>query len=444
MQVLCDFALICLVVLGVAVGQAELTHLLMPNTATNVLPLAAAVFAVNSALGFYKPWQPPSLTNALARGLMAALAAVILAYLLLRLLPPGSAPDSLPAAAMAIGISGVIVHRVYAAYHARSRTQRRILILGSGPAAQLVGQTLRAADPFAVIVGYCRTPNEQSAVAESDLLEVGSSLASTAARLDVDEIVVALSERRGGTMPMVDLLDCRVQGIGVCDISTYFEKQLGQIRVNYLNPGWLIFGDGFNQRTLRRAVKRAFDMVVAAVLIVVTLPLMLITACLIRLESRGPVLYRQERVGCNGVPFGVIKFRSMRQDAEQGQRPQWATKHDSRVTRVGRVIRVLRIDELPQLFNVLAGHMSMVGPRPERPFFVDQLLERVPYYAVRHSVKPGITGWAQVRYHYGGSIEDAQEKLQYDLYYVKNNSLFLDLMIILETVVVVLTGRGAR
>jgi len=195
---------------------------------------------------------------------------------------------------------------------------------------------------------------------------------------------------------------------------------------------------------LRAAIKRVCDIVFAALILAVTWPIMLITALAIRFESRGPMLYRQERVGLNGVPFNVIKFRSMRTDAEKDGKPRWATKNDDRVTRVGRFIRKVRIDELPQLFNVLWGEMSMVGPRPERQFFVDELISKIPYYAVRHSVKPGVTGWAQVRYEYGSTIEDSVEKLQYDLYYVKNHSLFLDLLIMLETVAVVLTGKGAR
>jgi sugar transferase (PEP-CTERM system associated) len=219
---------------------------------------------------------------------------------------------------------------------------------------------------------------------------------------------------------------------------------LGQIRIDFVNAGWLIFGDGFNQGFYRTSVKRIFDILCSSVLIILAAPVMLITAIVIKLESKGPVFYRQERVGFNSKPFLVTKFRSMRTDAEQDGKPRWATANDSRVTRVGNIIRLIRVDELPQLFNVLTGDMSLVGPRPERPFFVEQLTNEIPYYAVRHSIKPGVTGWAQVRYQYGSTIEDSQEKLQYDLYYVKNHSLFLDFVILIETVGVVLTGKGAR
>ena len=215
-------------------------------------------------------------------------------------------------------------------------------------------------------------------------------------------------------MPLRELLDCKVFGIRVVDIATHFEKNLHQISLKHVNPGWLVFGDGFNQGALRSAVKRASDIAVSTLLLVLSAPLMVIAAVAIKLESRGPVFYRQERVGQNGAPFQVIKFRSMGVDAEKDGKPRWATKNDSRVTRVGKFIRRTRIDELPQLFNVLSGEMSMVGPRPERQYFVDELVEKIPFFAVRHSVKPGVTGWAQVRYDYGSTVEDAAAKLQYD------------------------------
>ena len=260
----------------------------------------------------------------------------------------------------------------------------------------------------------------------------------------MDEIVVALSERRGGSMPLRELLDCKLRGVRVIDIATHFEQTLGQIRLDAVSAGWLIFGDGFKQGWWRTFVKRIFDIVCASILILLALPVMLVTAFLIVIESSGPVLYFQERVGLNGRLFNVVKFRSMRTDAEKDGQPRWASTTDDRVTRVGRVIRKIRVDELPQLFSVLSGAMSLVGPRPERPYFVDKLTQVIPYFAVRQSVKPGVTGWAQVRYHYGATVEDATEKLQYDLYYVKNHSLFLDVMVLFETVGVVLMGKGAH
>jgi exopolysaccharide biosynthesis polyprenyl glycosylphosphotransferase len=216
------------------------------------------------------------------------------------------------------------------------------------------------------------------------------------------------------------------------------------VRLDSLKASWLIYGDGFRQGLGRRFIKRSFDVFAASGLLVVTWPLMLVTAVLVMLEDGGPVFYRQERVGQGGRLFKVTKFRSMKVDAEGDGTPRWAASNDSRVTRVGRVIRKLRVDELPQLFNVLIGEMSLVGPRPERPFFVDQLVREIPFYAVRHCVKPGVTGWAQVRYQYGSSIDDAVQKLQYDLYYVKNHTLVLDVLVLFETIRVVLTGEGAQ
>jgi sugar transferase (PEP-CTERM system associated) len=309
----------------------------------------------------------------------------------------------------------------------------------------VVGNTLRAADPNAHIVGYVSGPNEREpAVPLGEILVQQGTLPDMARKLGVDEIVVALTERRSGSMPLRQLLDCKASGIKVYDLNTHFEKTLGQIRVDYLSASWLIFGDGFNQGAWRTAVKRVFDIFCASLLIAVSLPIMVVAAACIKFESRGPMLYRQERVGQNGRTFSIAKFRSMRTDAEKDGKPVWAAANDNRVTRVGAIIRRLRIDELPQLVNVLRGDMSLVGPRPERPFFVEQLTQEIPFYALRHSVKPGVTGWAQVRYPYGATVEDSQEKLQFDLYYVKNHTLFLDMVVLMETVSVVLTGKGAR
>jgi sugar transferase (PEP-CTERM system associated) len=232
--------------------------------------------------------------------------------------------------------------------------------------------------------------------------------------------------------------------VQVVDIATHFEQFLGQIRLDAVSAGWLIFGGGFEQGLLRSVVKWIFDFFGALLLLILGAPVMVLAALLIFMESKGAILYRQERVGLQGRTFNVIKFRSMYVDAEKDGTPRWATVGDPRITRVGKWIRKTRIDELPQLFSVLKGDMSLVGPRPERPFFVEKLIQEIPFYAARHSVKPGLTGWAQVRYHYGSSVEDTQQKLQYDLYYVKNNSWFMDLVILFETVGVVLTGKGAQ
>jgi len=448
-QVLFDFGLIVALMTGVVVmffeGVKEPGSLVSLSAAHGV-SLAAFVFVINTASGFYRPAVHRSLSQSCARAALASLFALPLAYAIARMLPSENSGNAPMTWAAMVGVVGVILHRVYAAHSASaSRARSRVLILGTGPAADAVSRTLRASDPSVEVVGYLRSPNErQVVVPESQVFDAHHSLAETARQSHVNEVVVALTERRGGSMPMRELLDCKIQGVTVCDLATHFEKTLGQIRLDYVNAGWLIFGDGFNQGMVRTAMKRVFDVACALILLVLSLPVMLLTALMVSLESKGPVFYSQERVGFNGRTFRVVKFRSMRSDAEVDGKPRWAQAGDDRITRVGRVIRKLRIDELPQLFNVLKGEMSLVGPRPERPFFVDQLVKDIPYYAVRHSVKPGLTGWAQVRYHYGSTVADSQQKLQYDLYYVKNHTLFLDMLILFETVAVVLTGKGAH
>lgn len=284
---------------------------------------------------------------------------------------------------------------------------------------------------------------ERIEVEPREVLPPGSLL-DVVRNLRIDEVIVAVRERRGGVLSLRELLDCKLLGTRILDLSTFFERVQGQVRLDSLRASWLIYGDGFRQGWTRTFVKRCFDLVVGTALLLVAMPVMLVTALLIVLEDGAPIFYSQERVGRGGRPFRVIKFRSMRRDAEKDGKPRWASSNDDRVTRVGRFIRKLRIDELPQLFNVLNGDMSLVGPRPERPYFVDQLTQQIPFYAVRHCVKPGVTGWAQVRYQYGASVDDAAEKLQYDLYYVKNHSLILDTLVLFETVRVVLTGEGAH
>ena len=441
-----DLVMFLCVILGVAALQVGGIEQVVPMAGAHAVSLAACLFVINSASGLYETRSMGTFSRSCKRAAVALLIALPLTYVIFGLLPTDR--DSLQALQFAVmaGVGAIIMRRVYVAHWAAvPRARTRILIFGTGPAAQLVGNTLNARDPNAHIVGYVPGPNEKEpAVARRELLSLEGTLTDTARRLKVDEIVVALTERRSGSMPLRQLLDCKLRGVKVYDINTHFEKTLGQIRVDYVNAGWLIFGDGFNQGTLRTFVKRLFDIVCASVLIVLSAPIMLVTAVVIALESRGPVLYRQERVGFGGKLFNVAKFRSMRTDAEQDGKPRWATTNDSRVTRIGQFIRRVRIDELPQLFNVLRGEMSLVGPRPERPYFVEQLTQEIPYFAVRHSVKPGLTGWAQVRYQYGATVEDSMEKLQYDLYYVKNHTLFLDMIVLFETVGVVLTGKGAR
>lgn len=407
--------------------------------------LAMWTMVAGALTGIYRSPAQPSVQRSAVKAFLATLLIMPLAYGVGLLLSQAVSVETMTYAALGSAVSVIALRSVAAHLGAGLPTRARILVVGTGPVALQVKESLLRCHARADVVGFFPSPNEtQMEVPRSQVLAGTESLAVTAAKARVDEVVVALTERRAGSMSLRDLLDCKIRGIRVSDLSTHFEKRMGQIKLDYVNAGWLIFGDGFNQGFWRTAIKRASDLVGSALLLVVALPLMLVTMVLIRLESAGSVFFRQERVGLNGKTFEVLKFRSMRSDAEGDGKPRWASATDERVTRVGRLIRKVRIDELPQLWNVFKGEMSLVGPRPERPYFVDTLTQDIPYYSVRHSVKPGITGWAQVRFDYGATVEDAKQKLQYDLYYVKNHTLFLDLMILFETVSVVLTGKGAR
>ena len=324
--------------------------------------------------------------------------------------------------------------------------QPRALVLGVGEnAKELISQQEDGSGyRRPKIVGFVPFHGEERCIPASDVLAIGDTLVSLVSQYNVSEIIIATQERRSGSFPIQELLECKMHGIRVTDIATFFEREKGHIRMDSLYPSWLVFGGGFDQSLFRSVIKRVFDVFACTTLLVVAVPIMIVTAILILIEDGYPIFYQQERVGKGGDTFMVLKFRSMKKNAEKDQAPQWATENDPRVTRIGGFIRKLRIDELPQILNVLKNEMSFVGPRPERPYFVDSLCAKVPYYNFRHTIKPGITGWAQVRYPYGSSVADAIEKLQYDLYYVKNHSLFLDVIILIDTVEVVLFGKGGR
>lgn len=411
------------------------------------LLMAIGIIAVNFALGLYERASKLTLGQVRARAVLSFLFSTLIMGGVLVIFPlPSPFHGGEALAALLAIIAVMLVIRLFGGeLIPTSYTRQRVLVFGTGTRAHIVGQSLQKNDPSIELVGYFSGPQERDIdVSAWGVLPPGPTLTEVVKTHRVDEIVVALNERRGGSMPMRELLDCKLNGIRVVDIATHFEQFLGQIRLDAVSAGWLIFGNGFNQGFTRSMVKWVFDIVGASVLLLVASPVMLVTSVLILLEGGGPIFYRQERVGLHGRTFNVIKFRSMRNDAEKDGTPRWASAGDARVTRMGKIMRKMRIDELPQLFCVLKGDMSLVGPRPERPYFVDRLTQDIPYYAMRHSVKPGLTGWAQVRYHYGASVEDTEQKLQYDLYYVKNNSWFLDLVVLFETVGVVLTGKGAQ
>src|SRR6185369_13309409 len=321
--------------------------------------------------------------------------------------------------------------------------RRRVLVLGSGHRADRLRELGDKPEAGFAIVGYIGMSDAKPVIEEAINRSAIHNLKRFVENLGVSEVVLALEERRN-SLPLSDLLRIKTAGVHVNDFSSFIERETGRVDLDTVNPSWLIFSDGFSSgRAASSVAKRLFDVAASSLLLLFTLPLIAIFAVLVKLDSRGPAFFRQQRMGLYGQPFQLIKLRSMHVDAE-ADGAQWASRDDPRVTRVGRFIRKVRIDELPQAWSVLKGQMSFVGPRPERPEFVADLEDKLPYYAERHMVKPGITGWAQVNYPYGASIEDSRHKLEYDLYYAKNYTPFLDLLIILQTLRVVLWREGAR
>ena len=325
--------------------------------------------------------------------------------------------------------------------------KRRVLVYGSGEAASTITKTMRRRSDRKgfTIVGFVRVNGEEPLVGNERIINLRQPLAEYAGQTEIDQIVVALDDERD-TLPMGELFECRLNGVKVSGLVNFFEEEAGKILVDFVTNTWMAFADGFKSSAASNMAKRCFDVSASFILLMFAWPVMLLAALAIWLEDgfSAPIFFRQKRVGLHGKHFEVLKLRSMSVDAEGDGKARWATTNDSRVTRVGAFIRKTRIDELPQIINVLSGDMAFIGPRPERPEFVKEFEEKIPYYKARHCVKPGITGWAQLCYPYGASEHDARQKLQFDLYYVKNHSLFLDLMIMLNTVEVVLFGKGAR
>lgn len=322
----------------------------------------------------------------------------------------------------------------------------RVLVLGAGKSAGVIRDAIKTGELKGLnIISYVAMPGDKE-VPSNEVVKTDKSFMNYVEDQDIDEIVIAVDDRRSSDFPTKELIECKMSGLHILDLMTFFERRAGKIRLDMLNPSWLYLSEGFRIGTFRRIVKRALDILVVLLLLPVALLFMLLVSVAIVIESagRGPILYSQTRVKQDGLPFKIYKFRSMATDAEKDGVARWASKDDARITRIGKIIRKGRLDELPQLFNVLKGDMSFVGPRPERPEFVKRLAETIPYYEERHRVKPGLTGWAQVCYSYGDSETDSIQKLQYDLFYVKNYSVLLDMLILLQTAEVVLLGKGAQ
>ncbi|WRH75265.1 MAG: TIGR03013 family PEP-CTERM/XrtA system glycosyltransferase [Sphingobium sp.] len=410
-----------------------------------LITFAASVQLAAVSVGVYSQESLQSLRFAIARLIVAVSLGVIFMAIMAFAMPGMTLwrSNSLYAMGLAFGylaLSRLILGRLIGG----ESFKRRLLVLGAGKRAQRIKDLEARAGSGFMVVGFIAMDEAKRIIPEAINRSAIYNLADFVVRLGASEVVLALEERRNA-LPLQDLLRIKTTGVHVNDISSFLERETGRVDLDSVNPSWLIFSDGFSSgRRLSGIAKRLFDVVASAILVALTFPIILLFALLVKLESRGPAFYRQQRVGRYGVPFNVIKLRSMRQDAEAEGKAIWAAQDDPRITRIGWFIRKFRIDELPQTWCVLKGEMSFVGPRPERPEFVADLEQQLPYFAERHMVKPGITGWAQINYPYGASIDDSRQKLEYDLYYAKNYTPFLDLLILLQTARVILWPDGVR
>ncbi|NKB21348.1 MAG: TIGR03013 family PEP-CTERM/XrtA system glycosyltransferase [Alphaproteobacteria bacterium] len=406
----------------------------------------ATVFTLTMfALGLYNKEHVRDLGAILTRLLFSFFFGSIALAFLFYIQPDLAIWRSALAIAFVDAIVGIMAIRwIYLRFADIQAFKRRVLILGIGEKAAKIEalETGEQSQGF-ICVAYVPLSDKEKVITEEKNVIEDGPLPHLVTELDVEEIVVAVDERRG-SMPIQALLECKLQGISVVDYSEFWERETGRMDLDALHPSWLIFSDGFVGGWLQVALKRQFDIFASLLLLIFSLPVLVLSAIVIKLDSAGPIFYRQERVGLNGENFMLFKFRSMGTDAEEDGVPRWAQENDSRITRVGALLRKSRIDEIPQIFNVLKGEMSFIGPRPERPFFVNELRQVIPHYFERHRVKPGISGWAQLNYPYGASVEDAKKKFQYDLYYIKNYSLFLDLIVLIQTVRVILWPQGVR
>ena len=410
-----------------------------------ILSFAFAIQLAIVAVGVYGNESLQSLRFAAARVLVAISLGVIFLSLMAFVLPGITLWRSNSLYAMILAIFFLMAIRVMLGTMLDSAVfKRRLLILGSGQRAQRIADLAARPESGFIVAGYVNMNEGPVKVTEAINRSDIHDLPQHVINLAVSEVVLALEERRN-SLPVADLLTIKTTGVHVNDMSSFLERETGRVDLDSVNPSWFIFSDGFSSgRRISTMFKRGFDIFLSLLLLALTGPVIFIFALLVKLESRGGAFFKQERVGLYGQKFSILKLRSMRADAEINGQAVWASENDPRITRVGNFIRKVRIDELPQAWSVLKGEMSFVGPRPERPQFVDDLQTKMPFYAERHIVKPGITGWAQINYPYGASIEDSRHKLEYDLYYAKNYTPFLDLLILLQTIRVVLWPEGAR
>lgn len=409
------------------------------------LTFTAIVYIAMLAVGMYQQECCRDLRMTFVRMLAAFAGSMAVMALVFYITPQLLIWRSIAAIALIFAAAGIMLTRVIFQHVVdMSVFKRRVIVLGAGKRAAKIRDLEKRNSAGYRVVSYIQMRDDETEIEQAKPREEVESLHRYADALQASEFVLANEERRG-TMPVSELIQCKLRGMRIYDLNLFLERETGRVELEGLQPSWIIFSDGFKfTEELNAILKRLFDIAASLLLLILTLPILLLSALLIKVTSAGPVFYRQERIGKFGKPFNVIKFRSMYVDAEARSGPQWASENDPRVTPLGRLLRTTRVDEIPQIFNVLRGDMSFVGPRPERGVFVDELAKDIPFYSERHAVKPGITGWAQLNYPYGASVEDARSKLEYDLYYVKNFSVFLDLLILIQTVRVILWQDGVR
>ena len=445
---LLDFVLLLCAAEGGWLLRAREIGMSVDHILTRVGPLTSFAVAIQTgmiAVGVYGTESLQSLRYALARLMVAISLGVIFLSVMHFLLPEMTLWRSNSLYAMILAVALLLTVRLLLGSMLGGEAfKRRLVVLGAGPRANRIREIEQRKGSGFLVVGYIAMNDGPQVIPEAINRNAIFNLADFVVRMAASEVVLALEERRNA-LPLADLLRIKTTGVHVNEISTFMERETGRVDLDSVNPSWLIFSDGFSSgRRLSSIAKRLFDILASSILLALTGPIIILAAILVKLDSKGPAFYRQQRVGLYGQEFWIVKLRTMRQDAEVAGKAVWAEKDDPRITRLGYWLRKLRIDELPQTWTVLKGEMSFVGPRPERRQFVEDLEQHLRYYAERHMVKPGITGWAQINYPYGASIEDSRNKLEYDLYYAKNYTPFLDLLILIQTVRVVLWPDGAR
>lgn len=412
------------------------------------VPYVLFMLAVMHALGMHVIRSRHSAINMLLKYVCAGIAGYAGLFISVYAMPELLPETFLLFVATATSFTAIVIwHALVGIMIDAAVMQRKVLVIGAGRHADAFNEALRRrCDRRGLnIIGFIPTDGAAARIDPSQLLHVRTPVYRVCERNNIDEVIIA-TDSQDPALPIEELLECRFRGVRVSQAASFIERECGRIPVELVEPHWWLYRKGFAEGAFNRFMKRVFDVVAGSVILALAAPVMLLAAIAIKLEDgfSASVFYRQKRVGRGGKPFELIKFRSMHENAEKDGVARWAKADDDRITRVGRILRKTRIDELPQLFNVMKGDMSLVGPRPERPEFVRQLAAEIPYYERRHVVRPGITGWAQLSYPYGASTRDALEKLKYDLYYIKNFSLWFDVAIVLRTVEVVLFGKGAR